>query len=118
MRRRLLGRVRLPFERSRAVGVGMALVGVVGLGLVAVPACGGGGATGDNAVHLAGAGTALALGVASPNCGGGGSTGDDVVHLDGFGVARIVLAAQGGGGVGDNAVGGGGGHETRAPVGV
>src|ERR1700732_2489132 len=41
------GSVPSPFRRVRAVGVGLALLGAVGLGLAAVPACAGGGGSGD-----------------------------------------------------------------------
>jgi hypothetical protein len=48
----------------RPVGVGLVLLGVVGLGLAAVPTCVGGGGIGENVVHLEGSGAALAIGVA------------------------------------------------------
>ena len=77
MRLDRLGDVPWPYRRARVAGVGLAVLGVVGLGLAAVPACGGGGGSGDYAVHLAASGTALALGMAAPDCGGGGATGDN-----------------------------------------
>ena len=78
MRLQRLGQVPWPYRRARVAGVGLAVLGVVGLGLAAVPACGGGGGVGsDDVVHLAASGTALALGVATPDCGGGGGIGDD-----------------------------------------
>lgn len=81
MRLDRLGFVRLRTLRARFAGVALATLGAVGLGLAIVPACGGGGATGDNAVHLEGSAVhvavALAGGGVAPDCGGGGSTGDD-----------------------------------------
>ena len=81
MRLHRLGIVRLPARRARLAGVGLAMLGAVGLGLAVVPACGGGGSTGDDAVHVAGSAVHVALvgagsGVA-PDCGGGGATGDN-----------------------------------------
>ena len=71
----------LPRRRVRVAGAGLAVLGVVSLSLAAVPACGGGGSTGENAVHLqaavAPAALAVAGGAIAPNCGGGGGTGDD-----------------------------------------
>lgn len=72
---------RLPMRRVRLAGAGLAVLGVVSLSLAAVPACGGGGATGDNAVRLQAAVAPAALAVAggsiAPDCGGGGSTGEN-----------------------------------------
>lgn len=82
MRLHSFGYVRPPIRQMRFAGVGLAMLGAVGLGLACVPACGGGGSTGDNAVHLQGAAAAkvaldAASGNAAPDCGGGGATGDD-----------------------------------------
>lgn len=81
MRLNRLGFARPPMRRTRVAGVGLAVLGVVGLGLAAVPACGGGGATGENAVHLQGSAVPAAVAVSggsiAPDCGGGGATGDD-----------------------------------------
>ncbi|HZP53193.1 hypothetical protein [Actinocrinis sp.] len=73
--------VRLPVGRVRFAGVGLAVLGAVALGLAVVPACGGGGATGDNVVYLQNSGAHL-VGVAA--------------------AVSIAPDAQGGGGVGDN----------------
>ena len=75
------GHVPSPFRRVRSVGVGLALLGAVGFGLAAVPACVGGGGGHETVVHLDGAGAAVAIGVAgsgvaTPNCVGGGGTGE------------------------------------------
>ncbi len=80
MRLHRLGDVRPPIRRVRLAGVGLAALGAVGLGLAVVPACGGGGSTGENVVHLQGAAAPAALAAAgsvAPDCGGGGSTGDN-----------------------------------------
>ena len=82
MRVRPFGYVRPPVRQVRFAGVGLAMLGAVGLGLAAVPACGGGGSTGDNAVHLHGAAATqvtldAAGGSVAPDCGGGGATGDN-----------------------------------------
>jgi len=82
MRLHRFGYVRPPVRQVRFAGVGLAMLGAVGLGLVVVPACGGGGSTGDNALHLQGAAAAkvtldVADGSVAPDCGGGGATGDD-----------------------------------------
>ena len=66
-----LGSVRPPAWRTRFAGVGLAVLGAVGLGLAVAPACGGGGATGENVVHLEGSAAHVA-----PACGGGGTAGD------------------------------------------
>jgi hypothetical protein len=72
MRLDRIGDVRSPMRRARFAGAGLAVLGAVGLGLAVVPACGGGGATGENAVHLQSSAAHVA-----PNCGGGGATGDN-----------------------------------------
>ena len=111
------GRALSAYGRARSVGAGVALLGVVGLGLAALPACGGGGSTGDDAVHLDSSAAALAIGVVgsdvpTPNCAGGGGVGDYAVG--GGGVGNYAV---GGGGVGNDAAGGGGGvHNERALV--
>ena len=73
--------VRLPVRRARFAGVGLAMLGAVGLGLAAVPACGGGGTGGDDGVHLQGSAVHVALalnsGSVAPDCGGGGGAGSD-----------------------------------------
>jgi hypothetical protein len=84
MRLHRFGHVRPPVGQVRFAGVGLAMLGTVGLGLglVVAPACGGGGSTGENAVHLQGAAAAkvtldVAGGSVAPDCGGGGATGDN-----------------------------------------
>ena len=87
MRLRRLSIVHLPVRRARFAGVGLAMLGAVGLGLALVPACGGGGATGENAVHLEGSAAHVALAATAaaaaastsvaPDCTGGGGTGDN-----------------------------------------
>jgi hypothetical protein len=76
-----LGSVQPPLRRPRFAGVGLAMLGAVGLGLAAVPACGGGGSTGENVAHVAGSATHVAVTYvadnAAPACGGGGTGGDD-----------------------------------------
>ncbi len=61
-----LGSVRPPLRRPRFAGVGLAMLGAVGLSLAAVPACGGGGSTGDNVAHIAGSATHVAVTYAAP----------------------------------------------------
>lgn len=75
------GSVRFPLRRARFTGVGLAMLGAAGLGLAVVPACGGGGGTGDDVAHLAGSTAHVAVshvaGSVAPDCGGGGSTGEN-----------------------------------------
>lgn len=63
----------------RATGAGLCLL--VGAAFVVLPACGGGGGTGENAVRAAGTHATAAVMVAQghlhPACGGGGGTEDD-----------------------------------------
>lgn len=47
---------------------------LAGAAFVIAPACGGGGSTGDNGVHVL---SAPAVSHISPDCGGGGGLGDD-----------------------------------------
>lgn len=81
MRLNRVGFARPPMRRARVAGVGLAVLGAAGLGLAAVPDCGGGGSTGENVVHLQGSAAHAALAVAggsiAPDCGGGGATGDN-----------------------------------------
>ena len=72
--------VRPPTRRARFASVGLAVLGVVGLGLAVVPDCGGGGSTGENVVRLQDAAPAALVvlsGSVAPDCGGGGTGGDD-----------------------------------------
>ena len=76
MRLERVGFVRLPVRRARFGGAGLAVLGAVGLGLAVIPACGGGGTGGDDAVHLQGsavhAAAVVAGGSLAPDCSGGG----------------------------------------------
>jgi hypothetical protein len=47
---------------------------LAGAALMVIPACGGGGSTGDDGVHVL---SASAVSHISPDCGGGGTGGDD-----------------------------------------
>ena len=96
MRLDRVGDIRSPMRRARFAGVGLAGFGAVGLGLAVVPACGGGGSTGENAVHLEGSAAYVA-----PLAGGGGPVGDNAVHLKGS-AAHVTPNCGGGGATGDN----------------
>ena len=85
MQFRFLGHAVPSRDRARGAGVGVVLFGVVSVGLVAVPACSGGGGVHD-VVHSGGSARVVVAaggGGAVPACTGGG------------GVHEIVPAAVG-----------------------
>ena len=92
------GFVRAPVGRARVASVGVAVLGAVGLGLAVVPACGGGGATGDDVAPVA---LAVSGSSVTPYAQGGGGAGDDAVHGPGSAV-RIAPDCWGGGGAGSD----------------